>query len=210
MSKLARACEMSLDDWFATFPDVIPEAEFSKKHEKWKANLFNKMRDGYYHRFTTKTVKVIWVAAVLFTLLLTAFVIPSSREFVLDNLNDFSIFRITEDNQNLVNGEIVINYLPVGFQLEEKLKTDYQLWSKYCNNNDDRYFIISKNSSSTKVNFNTEFSESEELTIDNITYIYNEGNKDVNVLIWTKNDYIYRIDGMLSKEELIKIANAVE
>ena len=59
MTNLAKACELSLNDWLETFPDVIPEAECSKKHEKWKKNLFNKMRDDQYHRFTTRTIKVM-------------------------------------------------------------------------------------------------------------------------------------------------------
>ena len=40
-------------------------------------------------------------------------------------------------------------------------------------------------------------------------FIYCQGNEDVNNLIWTKNDYIYRIDGKITKEELLKIAKNV-
>lgn len=42
MTNLAKACELSLNDWLETFPDTIPEAECSKKHEKWKKNLLIK------------------------------------------------------------------------------------------------------------------------------------------------------------------------
>ena len=102
MTNLAKACELSLNDWLETFPDIIPEAECSKKHEKWKKNLFNKMRDDHYHRFTTRTIKVMLVAAILCALLLTAFVIPSSREFILDNLDHFSRYKVTDNNKNYV------------------------------------------------------------------------------------------------------------
>ena len=61
MSKFIRACEKSLNDWVATLPDVVSEAEYSKNHEKWKKKLFNKMRGDYYHTFTTKTIQVILV-----------------------------------------------------------------------------------------------------------------------------------------------------
>ena len=39
VSKLAIACELSFNEWLDSFPEVIPEAECSKKHEKWKKKL---------------------------------------------------------------------------------------------------------------------------------------------------------------------------
>jgi hypothetical protein len=76
MSKLAQACELSLNDWLATIPDEIPKAEYTQKHEKWKRNLFNKMRDDHYHRYTTKTIKIMMIAAILTALLFSAFAFP--------------------------------------------------------------------------------------------------------------------------------------
>ena len=57
---------------------------------------------------------------------------------------------------------------------------------------------------------NSEFFESEEIIVNNIKYTYCQGNEGVNNLVWTKNDYVYRIDGALSKEEMLKIAKTVE
>lgn len=209
MSKLAQACELSLNDWLSTFPDIIPQAVCSKKHEKWKKKLFNKMRDNYYHRFTTKTVKVMLVAAVLFALLLTAFVIPSSRKFMVEKFDKYSVFQITKDNKNSPNGKITVGYIPDGFNFIKEEKLDYYTSNTYqCNN--IKYFNVSKSSSVSKVSFNTETSCSEEIIIDNITYIFNEGSNGSNVLLWTKNDYIYRIDGNVSKEEMLKVAQSVE
>ncbi len=209
MSKLARACELSLNEWFATIPDELPEVEYSKKHERWKKNLFNKMRGGYYHRFTTKTIKVMLVAAILMALLMTAFVFPSSRESTLDNLNAFSMFKITKHNKNSVNREIKVGYIPEGFELEQKDSMAKFLQFKYVSNN-GQFFTILKCTSSIKMEFNTEFFDSEEIIVDNIKYTYCQGNEGVNNLIWTKNDYVYRIEGMLSREELLKIAKTVE
>lgn len=209
MSKLARACEMSLDDWFATFPDVIPEAEFSKKHEKWKANLFNKMRDGYYHRFTTKTVKVIWVAAVLLTLLLTAFVIPSSREFVLEQFDKFSTYQLTETNDNSIVGEIKVGYIPEGYKFDYAEYYSKGVLFKYKLINGD-FFNIMKCSSSMKMEFDTENFLTEEIIVDDIKYIYCTGNVEMNSVIWHKNDYVYQIDAPFEKQELLKIAKSVD
>ena len=209
MSKLALACEMSLNGWLATFPDVIPKAEYTKRHEKWKKNLFNKMRDDHYHRFTTKTVKVLLVAAVLLALLLTAFVIPSSREFILDKFDTHSTYKLTEDNNNSVTNEMVVGYLPDGFELQEQNRFDKQIVNVYSSK-DGKFFTIQKSSSSMKVEFNTEGFITEEVEIDNIMYVYCQGEKGVNNIVWSKNDYVYRIDGNLTKEEFIKIAKTVE
>ena len=208
MTNLAKACELSLNDWLETFPDVIPEAECSKKHEKWKKNLFNKMRDDHYHRFTTRTIKVMLVAAILCALLLTAFVIPSSRAFMLDNLDHFSRYKVTENNKNSVDGEITVGYIPEGFQLETKDVLEKLVQSKYIANNGD-FFTVLKYSSAVEVDFDTENFISEEIIVDDIKYVYCQGDLNMNNLIWTKNDYVYRIDGTLSKDEFIKIANTV-
>lgn len=209
MSKLAKACELSLNEWLGPIPDELPEVEYSKKHERWKKNLFNKMRGGYYHRFTTKTIKVMLVAAILMALLMTAFVFPSSRETTLDNLNAFSIFKITQHNKNSVNREIKVGYIPEGFELTDKVYLNKHSYYQYESNNSS-HFLIYKCTSSMKMEFNTEFFDSEEIIVDNIKYTYCQGNEGVNNLIWTKNDYVYRIEGMLLREELLKIAKTVE
>lgn len=209
MSKLALACELSLNDWLATFPEKIPKAECSKKHERWKKTLFNKMRDDHYHRFTTKTIKIMLVAAVLFALLLTAFVIPSSREFILDKFDTHSTYKLTEDNNNSVNKDIKIGYMPEEFELESQDNSSKQIICRY-QSKDGRFFTIFKSSSSMKVEFNTEGFITEEVEIDNIMYVYCQGEKGVNNIVWSKNDYVYRIDGNLTKEEFIEIAKTVE
>ncbi len=209
MNKLALACELSLNDWLAAFPDIIPEAERSKKHEKWKKNLFNKMRDDHYHRFTTKTVKIMLAAAVIFALLLTAFVIPSSREFILDNLDDFSRYKITENNKNSVDGEITVGYVPEEFELESNGKVGKSILNRYKNGHGE-FFIIMKYSSSIEVDFDTENFVSEEIIVDDLKYIYCQGNVGVNYVVWNKNDYVYEIEAPFEKEELLKIAQTVE
>lgn len=208
MSNLAQACELVMEDWYATFPEVIPEPEYSKKHLKWRKKLFDKMRGGYYHRFTTKTVRVMMVAAVLCALLLTAFVIPSSREFILEKFEKFTAFQLTEDNKNSVNGEINVSYIPDGYDLDIVIKLDKQITNRY-ENSDGYFFTIIKSSSAVEVDFNTEYYETEEMFVDGQKYVYCKGNIGTDNLIWTKNDYVYRISGQLSIEELLKISKTV-
>lgn len=209
MSKLAIACELSFNDWLATFPEVIPEAERSEKHEKWKKKLFNKMRNDRYHTFTTKTIKVMLVAAIISALLLTAFVIPSSREFILDRFDIASRYKITENNKNSVTGEISVGYIPDGFELVEQGEYVKTIYNKY-ESKDERFFTIFKFPSSMEVDFNTEGSISEEIIVDRTKYIYCKGNLGINNLIWTKYDYVYRISGPISRDEMINISKTIE
>lgn len=209
MNKFTRACEMSFNDWLSTIPDVVPEAEYSKNHEKWKKKLFNKMRGDRYHTFTTQTIKVMLVAAVLTTLLLTAFVIPSSREFIIDNFEIFSTYKLTEHNNNSVNSEITISYIPEGFEFSDKQIFSKFITFNYCNQNDE-IITITKFSSSIKVEFDTEKGYTENIVIDGKSYIYYIDSNNYHYIIWNENDYIYQIDCQLSKEELFKIAKGIE
>lgn len=209
MSKLALACELSFNEWLETFPEVIPEAERSKKHEKWKKKLFDKMRNDRYHTFTTKTIKVMLVAAIISALLLTAFVIPSSREFILDRFDIASRYKITENNKNSVTGEITVGYIPDGFEFDESINMGKNKSYRYININEE-FFTIFKYSSSMEIDFNTEDSVSEEIIVDDIEYVFCKGNYGKNNLIWNRNDYVYQIESSLNKEELLKIAKTVE
>ena len=208
MNNFQKACEMSLNDWLSTLPDIVPEAEYTKKHEKWKKNLFNKMRGDYYHNFTTRTVKLIIIAAILSTFLLTAFAFPSSREFIIENFDIFSRYKITENNKNSVNDEIVVGYIPEEFELVEKYADNKGVIYKYVSIKNE-FFTILKNSSSIEVCFNTEIIYEEDIKIDRKTYTYYVGKNNCGYLIWNQNDYVYQVYGEISKEELLNIAKTV-
>ena len=209
MNNFEKACEMSLNDWLATIPEIVPEAEYTKNHEKWKRKLFNKMRDNRYHRFTTKTVKVLMIAAVLSALLLTAFVVPSSREYIIDNFDIFSRYRITENNKNSVIGEITVGYIPEGFELESSEIQLKHIYYRYISD-DNKEFVVSKFSSSIEVDFDTENGFVEKIIVNEKTYTYFVDINNYSYLLWSENDYIYQIDGPISKDELLKIAETVK
>ena len=209
MNNFEIACEMSLNDWLSTIPDNVPEAEYTENHEKWLKKLFNKMRDDRYHRFTTKTVKVLLIAATLTALLLTAFVIPSSREYIIDNFDIFSRYKLTEVNNNSVNGEITVGYIPKGFELNESIVEDKHIAYKYVSNT-NKFFTVTKQASSNEVDLNTESIECKRLIINGNTYLYYLSENNMSNIIWNANDYIYRVNGLISKDELLKIAENVK
>ncbi len=211
MSKLAEACKLSYLDWIAEQPviDELPEPEFSRKHIKRMEKLFDKMRGDTYHYFTRKTVRVMVVAAVLVALMLTAFVIPSSREFLIENFDIFGVYEMTEHNNNSVNGGIEVGYIPEGYELktvDENNKFITNVYESYNNLS----FIVYKWSSSAQVEFNTENVAEVTHTFNNIDYICFKNSNGTNGIIWTTNDYIYRIYGNLTTEEMLIIAQSVK
>lgn len=209
MTKFEQACLLAFEDWADDIPDDLPEPEYSEKHKRWVKKLFNKMRGDRYHRFTTNTVKVMLVAAVLSALLLTAFVIPSSREFIIDKFDIYSTYKLTEDNGNSVNGEITVGYIPEGFVFAKTEK-----YSKYVVNyyvkESDIVITISKSASSLKIDFNTEDIEAKEVVINDITFTYCTSKTGNATVMWNINDYIYQVDGAVSEDELLKIAKTVK
>ncbi len=209
MSKLAEACVLSFNEWIETYPEIMPVAERSEKHEKWKKKLFDKMRNDRYHRLTSKTIKVMLVAAIICALLLSAFVFPSSRETIIEEFDIFSTFKITKDNNNRINNDIIVGYIPNGYEYAETIYIDKQVTNIY--HNDKRELLtIMKCSSSITVAYNNENSTSKEFYISDVKYVYCEGESGNNSLTWTNNDYVYRISGLIDYDELLIISANVK
>lgn len=208
MNRFAKACEMSFCEWEQSIPDIVPPAEYTEKHEKWLGTLFNKMRGGKYHKLTTRAVKILVAAAVISALLLTAFIAPASRDFIVDNFNIFSTYALAAENGNSVASGIEAGYIPEGFTLEGRESYSKSVMVCYTSP-DGSVFRIYKSASSVKIDFNTENTNAEKITVDGITYTYCPAASGVNSIIWTKNSYVYHIDGSLSAENLIKIAKNI-
>lgn len=209
MTKFEQACLLAFEDWADDIPDDLPEPEYSEKHKRWVKKLFNKMRGDRYHMFTTRTVKVMLVAAVLSALLLTAFVIPSSREFIIDKFDIYSTYKLTEDNGNSVNGEITVGYIPEGFEPTKKEHYSKHMCYQYDSTNGES-IVIYKYSSSMKVDFDTENVVVEEIVVDSTIYKYCTSISGNCNVIWNSNDYIYKVEGNMAKNELIKIAETIK
>ena len=208
MSKFAKACILSYEEWVATIPAELPEPEYSKKHIRRMNALKNKMRGNVYHHFTTRTIKIMLVAAILLALMMTAFVFPSSRDSFMDNFNIASRYQMSKHNKNSVTDEITIGYIPEGFELEKQQTYSKTIIYDYSSNNSK--FTITKFSSAIEIDFNTEEIETEIIAIDNTEYTYGISLSNVGNLIWVENDYIYQIKGDISKEEMLNIATGIK
>lgn len=211
MSKFAEACKLSYEEWEATLPNIedIPEPEYSKKHMKRMNKLFDRMRGGKYHRFTRRAVRIMIVAAVLVAILLSAFAIPSSREYLIENFDLFSVYKISEHNNNAVGGEIEVGYIPDGYELVEIDSLNKSVTNIYKAEN-GQTFEISKTSSSTQIDFDTENGMAETFSTNGIDYTCYARKNEFCGIMWISNDYIYQVRGNFTQEELLKIAENIK
>ena len=209
MSKFAKACVLSFEEWAATIPEDLPEPEFSKRHIKRMNILLNKMRGNVYHHFTTKTIRIMLVAAILLALMMTAFVFPSSRDSFMDNFNIASRYQMTKENKNSVPDKITVGYIPEGFELESKDNSSKMSYYKYTSL-DNSTFTVYKSASSGEIHFDSENLDTKVITINNINYTYGTDVFGNSNIIWTEFDYMFRIDGNLPIEELLKIAESIK
>ncbi len=205
MGVFEQACILSNESFLKTIPDVLPEPQYSRKHIRAMNRIINKMRNDRYHRLTTGTIKALVVAAVILSLALSAFAIPSVRDYVITQFKTHSVFRTvsTEDSQLVT--DLTVGYIPEGFELVEKQKDSLRV-SCYYEKSDD-WLIVEKISKKLETGINTE--------LKNITalgekehIVYTNSNTNGG-MVWCDNSYIYSVKGTLPKEELMKIIKNV-
>lgn len=200
MNNFNDACTLSCDDWLNNFSESY-ECDFSKTFEKEMQRLVDKMRNDKYHKFTRKTMSALIIAAVVLSFATTAFAIPSSRKYIIEKFTDhFSYAVIEPDNIDTVE-DIIVGYIPEGYEkrneyiFEKEISQEYQRY--------DEWFIISKNTIDTEINFDALDTESK--TIDGTKYLFFVTDS-TNGVIWNDSLYVYSVSGKINKEELIKIA----
>lgn len=100
-----------------------------------------------------------------------------------------------------------ISYIPDGFKATEIFTVKGHLGYTFLNG--DKYFHLSADDiETTNSNVDTEDMEIEYLKIRNNDAIYLTKPR-VNILIWSDDDTAYIIDGNISKEDMIKVAESV-
>ena len=86
MDKFESAARAALFEWADSIPEEFESFEHSEKYDKAIARLFDKMRDGRYHRFTRTTARVILAAAVLLLLVYALVFVYVQRLNVLSGI----------------------------------------------------------------------------------------------------------------------------
>lgn len=196
--------------WMATLPENIPEVEFSEKHIKNMKILLDKMRGDRYHRFTRKTTRVIIAAAVIMALMsVTVFATTDLGAYILDELSDHAIFQSLFESEETVDGKIDCGYVPDGFEIVTESSGDIHYLLIFENENGNS-FSISKRRNQAEMGLDNEYAQKSVVQISNAELIiYEKDNGDIRA-VWCNANYTYRLDGDISYEEVIRIAENVK
>ncbi len=205
MDNIKAACELSIQNWISEFPEEFAEPVYSKKHIKRMNVLINKMRNDTYHRFTTKTVKVLLIAAVLLSFLLVAFTVPTTRDFIIEQYEKYSAYILLQGHSSSLDSEITLEYIPNGFELTEKDDADISSAEVYYHCG-EKFFVAEKHISKANIFFNTESYDYEAVVCNDIKYTVFRNNSGGYGIIWNKDDHIYTVSGNISEDELLEIA----
>ncbi len=207
MGNFEEACALSCEKWIDSFPAEIPKHKFSKKHTEKIEEIFKKELKENEHKLSKKTVKFILIAAILLSLTITAFAVPSSRKFIVERFSNHSEYSVvdTDDTENVKF--LKLNYIPTGF---EKVK-EYASNDIYIQNyrNSDKYFYVEKYIVNTSINFDSEKYNSNEIKINGMNVVYYTSDNEINGVIFNNGEYTFIINGNISKKELVNIAQNI-
>lgn len=208
MTNFEAAVELSLNNWVASLPTEFDLPEPTQEYKKNIAKLIDKMRGDRYHRFTRNTARAILIAAIIMAIATVTLAATVGREFIVKKFSNYSTYSVVDNSDVESVDEINIGYIPKGFVLDTKDITEYTQSYVYKHNED--WISIYKTRISDDITFDTEYDNSESLTINGVEGVYYQNpNSKSSGVVWNNGDYIFSVQGNISKEELIKIAEKI-
>lgn len=204
MTAFEETCLLSCEQWVDSFPSDIPKHKFSKHHNDNMKKLLDGNQQKEKYKLSKKTIRFLVVAAILLSLTITVFAIPSCREFIITKFFNHSEYNVSDISNAKQVKSLIINYVPNGFEKVE----DYGYSSVYRNG--DKEFIVEKSMITASIGYDTEFYDDEIIEINGVEAVYYKSNDVNGGIIFNDGEYIFWISGNLSKEELVKIAQNIE
>ena len=208
MNNFEAAVELSMNNWVASLPTEFDLPEPTEEYKKNIAKLMDKMRGDRYHRLTRSTARAILIAAIILALATVVFASTVGREYIVQKFGNYSTYDIVDASDALSVENIKIGYLPEGFELEYKDTSNTYIDYNYKQGNS--WVNVYKSKISFKLTLETEHKNSEKTMINEFEGIYYENpNLKYLGLIWNNGQYTYTVEGNLSKEELVRIAESI-
>lgn len=206
MSTFEEACLLSCEQWVDSFPDDVPNHNFSKKHNKIMADLFKNKQLNVKSKRLKNSIKFLLIAAILLALATTAIAVPLTREFSIKKFSNYSGYAVLDRSKYYkADSPPELNYIPDGFIL-----TDNEFIEHVEYSDGDMRFTVTKYEINGQLDFDTEEYPYEEIMIDGIKYIYFRADEYYAGIIFNNDKYIYGVNGNISKEELVKIAQNIK
>lgn len=212
MNNLEAACRLSCENWIDSFPEDIPEHEFSREHIEKMQPLLVQKRTELKPRISRKSLKFILIAAILMSLATTIFVVakPAFEKYSLKKSSDHSMYDVIIDDKSNVKkvSSLNVNYIPSGFEKTDSYKSEYQYIYKY--EKDKEYFVIEKIKLNSSINYDTEHTCEEIIKINGKDVICRQGENGFKDYLYNDGNYIYSISGNISNAEFVNIIQNIQ
>lgn len=204
MSAFEEAVWLSCEKWVDSFPTDIPKHHFSEKHNEIINEIIYGKQEKTKHKLSKGTIKVLLIAVVLLAFATTVFAVPASREYIIEKFFNHSEYSVIDNSDFKKVTPLNLNYIPTGFEKVE----DYGDTYLYRKNN--KFFTVQKCELSAIVDFDTEKYERENIKINGADAVYFRTNDELNGVIFNNGKYIFIVNGNISKDDIVNIAQNAE
>lgn len=216
--KLVMAFELynkKLSDSLPT-DEELKDIKFSKTFENKMEKLIRAQKKSYFYLINTvgKRAAVI-ILAIMISLTATTFGVKAIREsvikFITETFEKFTAVSV-EDNEIDTQVELVKTipqYIPDGYTLESEMESVGFYRVIYSSLGNSTIDYMQKVNVGTIANVNTEDIEYDKINInsfDGIRYVKN----GINTVVFANGTYLYTIQGQISFDELIKMAESIK
>lgn len=143
---------------------------------------------------------------------------PQLREiihnWIVEIKEDCGVFELKSEEETPLPklGMFEPSYVPEGFELTDTVQQHYLISYEYENAESDSFNILISVSNHS-VSLSAENSEIESIYINDSEAFYfcqhSEGYKDWHYVVFEKDGYAVYIDGCISKDEIIKVAESI-
>lgn len=207
--------------------DNVPEHVFSGKHNRAMKRIFKAyekqtafLRNDIMHKrsvvshfmWNRKTVFIMLMLIFLAVLVGCSAIIYFLGGFKTDVYADNTqLFPISlTDCPQKIEEVYYLSELPSDFELLEESISDISVYTAYINNATGKTITFHQSiKTAFEPHYNTEYSDLEEISIDENKGIGLEGKMDY-IVAWDNGDYILEIWADLSKSEIINLAKSAK
>ncbi len=164
-------------------------------------------------RFSRRLVTAMLVVILLAATAITAAAILLLKGFIAkENKDNTQLFAENIAGAPTTIEEIYyIPELPEGYEYEDSTVTDVRIYTIYLNENDD--FICFDQYAKVELNIYYDNNTMHPINIgehDGVYIDYSADANEVSCVIWDNGDYIMQLEGVLTKEEIIALAESVK
>lgn len=190
-----------------------PSARLEKKVEQTLRRCRNAKRRRVALRWVRRTATVAAALWVVFTgaLVPVQAVQQAAYSTLLRWKEEFTSVIISSDaSSSLLPENIQVTYLPEGYLLEDRSQNPSIFEQRYENEQSQALFIQIYNVDKNKqIDMDNEHSSYYTVEFDDISAIWVQSEKNINVLVYERDGYIFNISAPLDLSELIRIARGI-